>query len=172
MSSYRIFAKRIYLENIMRRARLLVFLVIAFAPFAALAQFSNSWINFSQPYFKIPVSKDGIYRLTYADLQAAGLQVGAIDPRTIQLYHRGKEQAIYVRGQGDGKFGPNEYIEFFGQRNDGTLDSSLYMPSSLQPHKYYNLYSDTTAYFLTVNSSFTRGLRMDSAQNANSGFPA
>jgi len=45
------------------------------------------------------------------------------------------------------------------KRNDGTLDSIFIQPYALQPHKYYNLYSDTTAYFLTYNSFFSRGLR-------------
>src|SRR5690349_10024733 len=126
----------------MRRARLLIILLLlAFAPLSVFGQFPNEWINFSQPYFKIPVARDGIYRLRYTDLQAAGFPVNS-DPRFIQLFHRGKEQSIYIKGQGDAVFNSSDYIEFYGRRNDGTLDSILYRPSSLQPHKYYNLYSD------------------------------
>ena len=139
---------------------------MALAPFPMLAQYANGWISFSQPYFKIQVAQDGVYRLRYTDLQAAGFPVNS-DPRFIQLFHRGKEQSIYIKGQGDAVFDASDYIEFYGQKNDGTLDSLLYKPSSLQPHKYYNLYSDTTAYFLTYNSSFSRGLRMDSVQLVN-----
>jgi hypothetical protein len=144
----------------------LVSMVMAF-PLTSQAQTSNSWINFNQSYYKIPVSRDGIYRLSYANLQSAGFPVASVDPRFIQLFHRGQEQAVYIKGQGDGKFNTSDYLEFYGQKNDGTLDSSLYKQPSLQPHKYYNLYSDTSAYFLTYTSAPPRGLRMDSVQFVN-----
>src|SRR5437868_5617904 len=100
--SYRIFTNRIYSENIMGRLRSFI-IVLTLAPLSILAQFSNKWINFSQPYFKISVAQDGIYRLRYSDLQAAGFPVNS-DPRFIQLFHRGKEQAVYIKGQADAVF--------------------------------------------------------------------
>jgi len=137
------------------------------------AQYSNSWIKQDQRYFKIPICKDGIYRLTYANLQASGFPVNSVDPRYIQIFHRGQEQSIYVEGQSDGQLNNSDFIEFYGRKNDGTLDSLLYIPSSLQPHKYYNLYSDTTAYFLTYNSFVQTGLRMEDVQFLNlNGMPA
>jgi len=130
------------------------------------AQVANEWINFSQPYYKISTSADGIYKITYADLVAAGVPVGSVDPRRIQLFHRGTEQAIFIQGQADAVLNPSDYIEFFGQRNDGTRDAELYKASSLQPHTYYNIYSDTTAYFLTWNLT-TPGKRMASFSEVN-----
>ncbi len=131
-------------------------------------QSSNSWINFSQSYYKIPVAQDGMYRLTYADLQAAGLPIGTIDPRRFNLYHRGVEQAITVTGQNDAVFDPSDVIEFYGRRNDGTLDADLYEPVSSQPHAYYNLFTDTTAYFLTWNPLPVPGKRMEVFAEVNS----
>lgn len=136
----------------------------------ASAQYGNEWINFSQPYFKIPVAQDGMYKLTYTDLQTAGFPVGSVDPQTLQLFHRGVEHAIYVAGEGDGQLGSADFIEFYGQRNDGTRDAELYKPASLQPNPYYNLYSDTTAYFLTYGAQ--AGKRMVFFAEANSGQPA
>src|SRR5882724_5418710 len=107
-------------------------------PYVSNSQYSNSWIVPSQQYFKIPVAKEGIYRLSRSNLQAAGFPVNS-DPRYIQLFHRGQEQSIYVKGQSDGNFGSSDFVEFYGQKNDGTLDAQLYKPSSLQPHKYYNI---------------------------------
>ncbi|CAN5259263.1 hypothetical protein BH09BAC3_BH09BAC3_20230 [soil metagenome] len=132
------------------------------------AQFSNEWINFTQAYYKIPVAKNGIYKISYADLQAAGVPIGTIDPRKINLFHRGAEQAIFIQGQGDAIFDPSDFIEFYGQRNDGTLDADLYKPSSLQPHPFYNLYNDTTAYFLTWNALPIPGKRMNLFFETNS----
>ncbi len=126
----------------------------------------NSWIDFSQSYYKIPVAKDGIYKLTYSDLQAAGFPVGSVDPRRIQIFHRGVEQAILVQGQADAVLNASDYLEFFGKGNDGTRDANLYHPSSLQPHSYYNIYSDTSAYFLTWNVT-TQGKRMSTFSEVN-----
>ncbi len=140
--------------------------IIAFMP--ALAQAPNSWINFSQTYFKIPVAADGIYRLTYTDLQAAGVPLGSIDPRQLNLYHRGVEQAIIVTGQNDAVFDPADVIEFYGRRNDGTLDTDLYDPPSSQPHTFYNLFSDSAAYFLTWNPLPVPGKRVDTFFETNS----
>ncbi|HQQ83560.1 MAG TPA: C25 family cysteine peptidase [Cyclobacteriaceae bacterium] len=131
-------------------------------------QFSNEWINYGQTYYKIPVAQTGIYKLTYADLQAAGLPLSGIDPRRINLYHRGKEQAIFVSGENDAVFDTSDYIEFYGRKNDGTLDGDLYKPGT-QPHTYYNLYSDTAAYFLTWNPLPVLGKRMSSFSQPNAG---
>ncbi len=64
---------------------------------------------------KITVDTDGLYRLTYADLQAAGLPVDALDPRTFQLFQGGQEIAIHVPGQSDGRFDPDDSLLFYGQ---------------------------------------------------------
>ena len=107
-----------------------VFLVLA-AIVEVNAQSGNEWIDFSQSYFKIPVGKDGIYKLDYSSLQAAGFPVGSVDPQRIQLFHRGVQQAIYIEGESDGQFNNADFIEFYGRRNDGTLDADLYKPASL-----------------------------------------
>lgn len=144
----------------------LVFCLLSFRADTSFGQFSNEWINFTQSYFKIPVAKNGLYKLSYADLQTAGVPVGSIDPRRINLFFRGAEQAIFVQGQADAKFDPTDFIEFYGQRNNGTLDGDLYKPTSLQPHPYYNLFNDTTAYFLTWNPLPVQGKRMGSFSEA------
>ena len=139
-------------------------LSIFFSSIAAFAQVGNEWINFNQSYFKIPVGKNGIYRLTYSDLQVAGFPVES-DPKKFQLFHRGVEQRIIVDGETDGQFDIADFIEFYGLRNNGTLDASLYKPITSQPHQYYNLFSDTTSYFLTVGSA--DGKRMNSYNEPN-----
>ena len=139
----------------------------------AFAQYGNEWIHYNQSYYKIPVAKDGIYRLNYNDLQSAGFPVGSVDPRRIQIFHRGVEQRILVQGENDAVFNPADYIEFYGRKNDGTNEAELYQPASAQPHPYYSLYSDTTAYFLTVNAVAQLGLRMEPFSEINvGGLPA
>jgi hypothetical protein len=122
--------------------------------------FGHEWINFNQQYWKIPTTQTGIYQINRNDLLAAGFPVAAVDPRRIQLFHRGQEQALFISGEGNAVFDEGEYVQFYGQRNDGTLDAELYQPASAMPHSYYNLYSDTTAYFLTWRLDNGFGKRM------------
>jgi len=153
-----------------RNSNILLCFFLSFAPFQfAQAQFANQWINAGQQYYKIQTAREGIYKLTYADLQAAGIPVGVggIDPRRLQLFHRGTEQSIFVQGQTDAVLNSTDFLEFYGKANDGTLDKSLYQPNTSQPHSYYNLFSDTTSYFLTWNLGAVPGKRVASFDEVN-----
>ncbi|MGK7391588.1 MAG: C25 family cysteine peptidase [Candidatus Cyclobacteriaceae bacterium M2_1C_046] len=146
------------------------FYIIFFVILSYSVQAQNygfEWINYSQSYYKIPIGKDGFYKITYNDLVNAGLPVGSIDPRGIQIFHRGAEQAIRVVGQQDAKLDTEDHIIFYGTRNDGTLDKQLYQPSDAQPHNYYNLFSDTTSYFLTWKYSGADGKRINTFKEVN-----
>ncbi len=113
--------------------------------------YGNEWVDFNKEYYKIKIGSEGMYRLTYANLATVGFPVDE-DNRRIQLFNRGKELAVFIRDvNGDNIFNASDYVEFYGQANDGTLDAELYQPTSSQPHNYYNLYSDTTAYYITSN---------------------
>ena len=126
-------------------------------------QFGNEWINFNQTYYKISVVEKGIHRLTYSDLLSSGLPVNSIDPRRIQIFRRGVEQSIRLQSvqiPPNGIFEPGEYIEFYGDKNDGANDVDIYKIPAHHPHPYYNLYSDTAAYFLTWSLLAVPGKRM------------
>ncbi|GAB3711710.1 type IX secretion system sortase PorU [Spirosoma flavus] len=118
------------------------------------------WINYAQSYYKIPTVKTGLYRITATELQKAGFPIGQVNPTSVQLFHRGVEQAIYVAGEADERFDPTDFLEFYARQNDGSQDSLLYRPTSAQPHTYYSLFSDTTAYFLTWRLDGKPGKRM------------
>jgi len=125
--------------------------------------YGNEWIVAGQTYYKIPTAQSGIYALTATELEAVGGGTGAIN--NIQLFHRGIQQQILVKdNNNDGIFDSGDSLFFYGERNDGTLDSILYSPTSAHVNKYYNVYSDTTAYFLTFGSS--AGKRMQVENNA------
>lgn len=133
---------------------LLVFLT--FSVSNLFGQTANEWIDYSKTYYKVQVAKTGIYKITYNDLASSGFPVSGIDPRDIQLFHRGIEQAIHIEGESDGIFNATDAIRFYGRRNDGESDTPLYRDPAKQPHKNYNIYTDTTAYFLTVGSNGKR----------------
>lgn len=122
--------------------------------------YGNEWIEPNQIYFKFKIGETGIYRILRSDLVDGGFPVGSIDPRRIQLFHRGAEQAIRISGQSDGIFDENDFIEFYGRQADGSSDTPLYVSANAQPHTFYNLFSDSSAYFLTYKLNLENGLRI------------
>ncbi|MES2387512.1 MAG: C25 family cysteine peptidase [Bacteroidota bacterium] len=138
------------------------FLFLAFFicgnPLLAQEACNDNWIQNNQVYYKIPVGQTGIYRIEASALQDAGINVNGIGPEQWQLFYRGKEQAIHVESSGSG----TDFIEFYGIRNDGKLETIMYPKAEWQPNVYQSLYSDTSCYFLTYSrSTSVRGLRME-----------
>lgn len=66
------------------------------------------------PGLKIGVDDGGLYRLTYADLQGSGFDIGT-DPRRWRMDHRDGEIALFVAGEEDGRFDPQDYLIFYGE---------------------------------------------------------
>ncbi|MFN3997031.1 C25 family cysteine peptidase [Algoriphagus sp.] len=133
---------------------LMMFFAVAFAK----AQ-DPIWYDYSLTYYKIPTAQDGIYRISADVLQASGLNLSTLDPRMIRVFHRGREVAIHVEGENDGKVDPQDFIDFYGIRNDAELDKKLYSGVPKVPNPHFNTYTDTTAFFLTVTPG-TPGKRM------------
>lgn len=127
---------------------------------------TDSWINYSNDYVKLGVVADGIYRLRYNDLQSYGVPVSSVDPKTLKIYMKGKEQPIYVFGEGDNVFNQNDYIEFLGRRNYGDLRYRETAPYDSAYYEYLNRYSDTTIYWLTWGGSL--GMRADTISSSGS----
>jgi hypothetical protein len=71
------------------------------------------------PPLKVLVQQDGLYRITRADLTAAGADPTEIDPRTFVLTCRGAEIPIQVTGEGDGVFDAGDVIRFYGRAVGG-----------------------------------------------------
>ncbi|MCX7862454.1 MAG: C25 family cysteine peptidase, partial [Bacteroidales bacterium] len=115
--------------------------------------YGSEWINYNQKYFRIPISKTGIYRINRQTLVQAGFPVNNISPKNIQLFARGKEQYIYIHGEDDGVFNNTDYIEFFAEANNGWFDSLMYEQPNQITNPYYSLINDTIYYFLTWNNS-------------------
>lgn len=132
----------------MKKILQLSFLFLMFSPLVSAQQVP--WYSYDQTYFKVPTAKDGIYRISSQTLQSSGINLTTLDPRSIRMFHRGKEVAIHIEGENDGRFDSGDFIDFFGLRNDGTLDRLLYTGFSTIPNPYFNTHSDTTAFFLAI----------------------
>ncbi|MFI5095943.1 MAG: C25 family cysteine peptidase, partial [Candidatus Acidiferrales bacterium] len=62
---------------------------------------------------KISVAKEGWYRISFAQLFAAGLDRNA-DSRSLHLYAEGVEQPLLLAGRASGPLSPTDTIEFYG----------------------------------------------------------
>ncbi|WP_158607133.1 putative type IX secretion system sortase PorU2 [Pontibacter oryzae] len=111
--------------------------------------YGNEWIDYSKTYHKLKVVETGLYKLNYTYLKSLGLE--NVNPQHLQLFRRGREVAIYVEGEADGRLDAADFLEFYGERNDGVLDQELYKNPAHQVHQLHSMYTDTAAYFLTVN---------------------
>ena len=151
--------KRYYCKQLLGLCALLLTWLLAANPAAAqnASLFGNEWIVPSQQYYKIKVTKSGLYRLDQQYLAQAGIT--GVNPQRIQLWRRGQEVAIYAGGN-QSTLDATTFFEFYGQRNDGKLDRAFYKGgSATQPHDLFSLYTDTAAYFLTWSAT-TNGKRM------------
>ena len=143
-----------------------LFLIIIFSQ-KTIAQNSvlakGNWI-------KIGVISSGIHKLDANFLQKSGLNLAQINPQNIKIYGNGGgmlpqannlprakdliENAISVEGEADGRFDSQDFILFYGQSPHRISYDSLAKSFKHQ----FNIYSDTTFYFLTVSDN--KGLRI------------
>jgi len=124
------------------------------------AQFLGmEWINYGQQYYKFPISKSGVYRIDSLTLANAGINVSSFDARNLQIFYHGQQIPLYIQGENDGVLNGTDFIEFFGEPNDGWFDSTLYVNGNADMlNPAYSLFNDTSTYYLTWNGS-TSNLR-------------
>ena len=130
---------------------------------------SRSFANDSKlkdgEWYKIAVTNDAVYKLSYRFLKKLGIDMETVNPRNIQLFGYGggmlpelnsvdrpddmQENAIVVIGEQDGVFNKSDYILFYGEDQVAwSYDAS----KELFRHEL-NLYSDTTFYFIKVGNT-------------------
>lgn len=138
---------------------------------ASAQPFGNEWINYSQQYFKIPIAQRGMYRLSRATLDIAGVPTASIQRNQYQLWYRGKEMAILVNGANPSlPMETSDFIDFYAERADGQLDTALYLNPAFQAHRLYNLHNDTASYYLTWTQT-GQGKRMASYNENRTNVP-
>lgn len=103
-----------------------------------------------EPSWRIQVRQDGMYRMSYEELEAAGLPVTTLDPRTFQLYHLGSEIAMLVNSASEHELIPGDSLVFYGE-------------------KIENKYTWDNVYWLTFDHA--QGLRMESVIGTPNGNP-
>ena len=99
--------------------------------------------------YRIKIPADGIYRIGQADLLAnTNWNLGAVDPRNIQLWETGSacsQVAIRVQGQADGSFDSADYIELYGRAMTGESVAGEWQSGDYTDERAYYLVPATTA---------------------------
>lgn len=122
-------------------------------------------------WYKMSFINSGVYKIDYSTLKSWGIDVDNINPRYIGIYGNGakmlpqknsesrvddlQENFIKVIGQEDGKFDSYDYILFYVQ---GSQTWNYKNVNKIYIHTN-NLYTDTSHYFLTINTD-SEGLRV------------
>ena len=89
----------------------LVFVFTLLFTLPTLSQpFGNEWIDDSQNYYKIPIAENGVYRISFQTLLAAGVPVTSVDPNNYQLFAKGEEIPLCIDGESDGVFDVIDYL--------------------------------------------------------------
>lgn len=91
---------------------------------------------------RIIIAEDGLYRVTGLDLLEAEVNLNDIDPGTLRLENRGAEVAFYLFGDRDGRFNSDDYLEFWGERNERTFLDQY-------PDQYSDPFTDENVYWLS-----------------------
>lgn len=123
-------------------------------------------------WHRIAITKEGVYQLDYVTLQAMGIDMNVLNPNEIRLFGNPSgplpeknsearpddltEMAICVVGADDGTFDGDDKVLFYGQEPTRWLLKDNGNETYVRERNYY---SDTTYYYLCVDSG-TEGLRV------------
>ena len=151
---------------------------IAFCAFGITHTYTPSSVLGSGSWVKIRVSESGVYRMTYEELQAAGLG----NPSDVRVYGYGGAMltqnfnkakiddlpavGFYMEKGADGVFGAGDYILFYAQ---GTTSWAY---NGTQFIHTRNPYSDYGYYFLTDNGGTQNLLPTANAIDGSGGTAA
>ncbi|MBN1415912.1 MAG: type IX secretion system sortase PorU [Bacteroidales bacterium] len=121
--------------------------------------YASSSILATGKWYKIKIFNDGIYKLTYEDLE----KIGLANPQDIRVYGNGgktlplmnsdwrpddlQENAIFMEKGTDGTFNKGDFILFYGK---GVLSWQYDSVNDFFSHKL-NDYSEAAYYFLTTD---------------------
>ncbi len=119
--------------------------------------YNNEWIDYSKTYYKFKVGRTGLYRIPQSVLSSAGL--GTVSAEHFQLWRNGKQIPLYTSLQ-TGIFGASDYIEFWGEMNDGKPDRELFRKPEWHLNDKWSLETDTAAFFLVVNTNTVDNKRL------------
>ncbi len=144
--------------------------ILLFTSLLAQSQvYNNEWINYNRTYYKFKVGATGLHRISQPAL--ASLGIGSTPAEQFQLWRNGQQIPVYTSVQ-TGPMGGSDYIEFWGEMNDGKPDSVLYKDQDFQLNDKWSLETDTVSFFLTVTPTGGNLRLTPAANNLPAAIPA
>lgn len=150
--------------RIIKLTFLLIF--ISSITFAQQNPYGNEWVKSNQTYAKIKITEKGVYKITYTQLQALGLFANGNNPNSFQIFYLGQEVPLSIEGDADNSFDASDYITFYGNPDNASLEKSLY-PTGQQPNSQISLFDDAATYYLTYNATANGKRFQNMSLNAN-----
>ncbi len=89
------------------------------------------------PAAMIEVADTGAYRLSHAELSAVLPDLGEVDSNRLRFSVAGEMRPLHVDDGGDGRFGPGDYVRFYGERLHG-------------PESWFDTYAVNNVYRLEI----------------------
>lgn len=145
---------------------------------AASGHYASSSQLATGSWYRIAVAQDGIYSITYSNLQEMGLDVDNIDPRDLNVFGNGGgmlpqsnaafrhddlvQNAIEVVGEGDGSFDPGDHIIFYARGPHNWVQDST---ACGQFRHRFNVYSDRAYYFISADRGTGRRVATQGGTN-------
>ncbi len=122
---------------------------------ASLTSTQSYWFNPNKNYYKIYLNKKGVYRISYEQLTAAGMNINNVALNKLELINEGQQVPILINdSNSDGIFDAGDYFEFVGY------------PPKATPYAEINIYNNANVYFFSAEAD-SSGLRY----NVKDGFP-
>jgi hypothetical protein len=153
----------------MKRFLLSVTILFCAVSAATAQSYMNEWIDFNKTYYKFKVGATGLYRISQTQLSAMG--IANTDAAHFQLWRNGEKVPVYTSVV-NGPLPANGFIEFFGRVNDGKWEKRMYLEPGYQINDNLSVFTDTSSYFLTVNTNASENKHfVETANNLSSALP-
>jgi len=130
-------------------------------------------------WYKLGVSKDGIYKIDYNFLKKLGIHMDSLNPNGINIYGNGigmlpvsnsvyrpddlLKNSIFISGDSDGVFDEEDYILFYAKGPNSIFHNEINNTFSHSKH----LFEEQSYYFLNINNLIVDPKRIVK-QNASS----
>lgn len=131
-------------------------------------------------WYKFAVDTSGVYKMDRNFLQNLGINTSNINPKNIRIFGNGggmlpfknsdfrfddlQENSIYVSGEDDNKFDPNDFVLFYAKGPHQWKNVSTLNLQNINHQQ--NIFSDQAFYFITVDNGL--GKRMNIETEATS----
>ncbi len=146
--------------------------------FTSMRSGYNSVLS-SGNWYKFSVDTTGVFKINSSFLSNLGIKTSNINPKNIKIYGNGgqmlpflnsdfryddlEENAIFVKGEDDGKFNSGDYILFYAKGPDAwKVDTQ-----GINTRHQKNIFSDKAYYFITVDGGEGKRIQNDTPITIN-----